>query len=132
LGLYNNPFTPSIGLPGGVLDDVPTSAFIYSDDSTRRAHFVCSRADADAIVAATAGVNDCLRITSSQLNVALQDAVTANNQLTDGIDALDIPGDGIISPDLLQRINNVLADADVFADIVTAALADGNITVSQV
>ena len=146
LNLRNNNFRSSIGLPAGVLDDVldtlglinpdysfpgPFASGFFVDDIVRRAHFVCSRADADAIVAATAGVDDCLRITSAQLNIALQNAVTANGQLTDAIDALDIPGDGIISPDLLQRINNVLADADVFADIVTAALADGNITVSQ-
>ena len=70
LGLLNNPFTPSIGLPGGVFDDVPTSAFIVFDDSARSAHFVCSRADADAIVAATPDVDDCLRITSAQLAAA--------------------------------------------------------------
>ena len=43
-------------------------------DNTRRAHFVCSRADADAIVAATAGVDDCLRITSAQLAAARPNA----------------------------------------------------------
>ena len=46
-------------------------AALLVDDNTRSAHFVCSRADADAIVAATAGVNDCLLITSAQLTVAL-------------------------------------------------------------
>ena len=138
------PFTPSTGLPVGVFDDVLDTLGFFPvfingvlheefvvDDIVRRAHFVCSRADADAIVAATAGVDDCLRITSSQLNVALQDAVTANNQLTDAIDALDIPGDGIISPDLLERINNVLDDAGDLAGIVTADLADANTTGSQ-
>ena len=108
-------------------------AALLVDDNTRSAHFVCSRTDADAIVATTAGVNDCLRITAAQFNAALAaNTVTANDQLTDAIDALDIPGDGVITLDLLQRINNVLADAGDFADIVTAALADGNITVSQV
>ena len=112
LRLSNNPFSPSIGLPAGVFDDVPTSTFIVFDDSTRRAHFVCSRADADAIVAATAGVDDCLRITSAQFNAALTaNAVTANDQLTDAINALDIADDGVISPDLLERINNVLDTA---------------------
>ena len=103
------------------------------DDNTRRAHFVCSRADADVIVALTAGVDDCLRITTAQFNAALAtlDPETANNQLTEAIDALGIPGDGVINPDLLQRINNVLADADDFADIVAANLTDGNTTVSQ-
>ena len=74
LHLFNNPFTPSIGLPGGVFDDVPTSAFIVFDDSARSAHFVCSRADADAIVAATPDVDDCLRITSAQLAAARPNA----------------------------------------------------------
>ena len=132
LRLSNNPFTPSIGLPAGVFDDVPTSTFIVFDDSTRRAHFVCSRADADAIVAATAGVDDCLRITSAQFNASLTaNAVTANDQLTDAINALDIADDGVISPDLLERINNVLDDAGDFADIVTADIVGEDITVSQ-
>ena len=146
LDLRNNNFRSSIGLLAGVLDDVldtlglinPDHSFpgpfvsgFFVDDIVRRAHFVCSRADADAIVAATAGVDDCLRITSAQLNIALQNAVTANDQLTDAIDALDISGDGVINPDLLQRISNVLADADDFADIVAADLAGEDITVSQ-
>ena len=146
LDLRNNNFRSSIGLLAGVLDDVldtlglinPDHSFpgpfvsgFFVDDIVRRAHFVCSRADADAIVAATAGVDDCLRIASAQLNIALQNAVTANDQLTDAIDALDISGDGVINPDLLQRISNVLADADDFADIVAADLAGEDITVSQ-
>ena len=123
-------------LPAGVFDDVldtlsPIGSTFFVDDIVRRAHFVCSRADADAIVAATAGVDDCPRITSAQLNIALQNAVTANGQLTDAIDALDISGDGVINPDLLLSISNVLADAGDFADIVAADLADEDITVSQ-
>ena len=123
-------------LPAGVFDDVldtlsPIGSTFFVDDIVRRAHFVCSRADADAIVAATAGVDDCLRITSAQLNIALQNAVTANGQLTDAIDALDISGDGVINPDLLLSISNVLADAGDFADIVAADLAGEDITVSQ-
>ena len=137
LSMYGNDFTT---LPAGIFDDVLDtlgSSFIVGFTG-RRAHFVCSRADADAIVAATAGVDDCLRITSAQFNAALaalglepDNAVTANNQLTDAIDALGIPGDGVINPDLLQRINSVLADANDLADIVTADFADGNTTVSQ-
>ena len=123
LGLINPPLRFSF------LDPVPRRFFV--DGIVRRAHFVCSRADADAIVAATAGVDDCLRITSAQLNIALQNAVTANDQLTDAIDALDIPGDGVVNPDLLQRISNVLADAGDFADIVAADLAGEDITVDQ-
>ena len=146
LNLRNNNFRSSTGLPAGVLDEVldtlglinpddslpgPFTAGFFVDSNVRRAHFVCSRADADAIVAATAGVDDCLRITSAQLNIALQDAVTANGQLTDAIDALDISGDGVINPELLQRISNVLADAGDFGDIVAADLAGEDITVSQ-
>ena len=133
LGLGGNFLTT---LPAGVFDDVldtlgPIGSTFFVDDIVRRAHFVCSRADADAIVAATAGVDDCLRITSAQLNIALQNAVTANGQLTDAIDALDISGDGVINPDLLLSISNVLADAGDFADIVAADLAGEDITVSQ-
>ena len=49
-------------------------AALLVDDNTRSAHFVCSRADANAIVAATAGVDDCLRITSAQLAAARPNA----------------------------------------------------------
>ena len=76
LDLRNNNFTT---LPDGVFDDVldtlgtiGASASFRVDDTVRNAHFVCSRTDdADDIVAATAGVTDCLRITSAQLAVAL-------------------------------------------------------------
>ena len=138
LNLRFNNFTT---LPTGVFDDVldtlgpigTDEGYFLVDNNVRSAHFVCSRADAGAIVALTAGVDDCLRITTAQFNAALAalDPETANNQLTDAIDALGIPGDGVINPDLLQRINNVLDDADDFADIVAANLTDGNTTVSQ-
>ena len=49
-------------------------AALLVDDNTRSAHFVCSRTDADAIVAATAGVDDCLRITAAQLAAARPNA----------------------------------------------------------
>ena len=49
-------------------------AALLVGDNIRSAHFVCSRADADAIVAATAGVDDCLRITSAQLAAARPNA----------------------------------------------------------
>ena len=54
------------------------------DDSTRSAHFVCSREDADAIVAATAGVDDCLRITSAQLAAARPNADLSALTISDG------------------------------------------------
>ena len=56
---------------GDLSFETDTVAAFQVDDNTRSAHFVCSRADADAIVAATAGVDDCLWITSAQLAVAL-------------------------------------------------------------
>ena len=71
LDLSGNNFTT---LPAGVFDDVldtlgPIGSTFIVDDIVRRAHFVCSLADADTIVALTAGVDDCLRITFAQLTV---------------------------------------------------------------
>ena len=71
LALAGNPFTAG-GLPAGIFDDVVDTlgdvgtAFTV-DNAVRQAHFICSRADGGAIVAATAGVTDCLRITEAQL-----------------------------------------------------------------
>ena len=72
LALAGNPFTAG-GLPAGIFDgvlntlgDVGTAFTI--DNAVRQAHFICSRADGGAIVAATAGVTDCLRITEAQLS----------------------------------------------------------------
>ena len=75
--LSGNAFTT---LPVGVFDDVldtlgpigtDNDASFRVDDTVRNAHFVCSRSDAATIVAATAGVDDCLRITTAQLIAAL-------------------------------------------------------------
>ncbi len=81
LDLRNNNFTALTGLPVGVFDDVldtlGTIGALESfrvDMRVRNAHFVCSRPDAETIVAATAGVNDCLRITTTQLAAALPNA----------------------------------------------------------
>ena len=81
LGLINPDFTDSnhrvllnygnFGFRFALLFHSDLLATFRVDDTTRSAHFVCSRADANAIVAATAGVDDCLRITSAQLAVAL-------------------------------------------------------------
>ena len=92
LDLSRNNFTALTGLPAGVFDDVldtlgAIGGAFRVDDNVRSAHFVCSRADADAIVAATAGVDDCLRITSAQLPL---DVV----QIT--LDA-DIAGDDVVN-----------------------------------
>ena len=86
LRLSDNAFTPGTGLPAGIFDDVldtlgvigteVSDSFIV-DDTVRAAHFVCSRPDFAAIVAATTGVTDCLRITSAQLTTALETLPTA-------------------------------------------------------
>ena len=97
LGLGNNTgLIAGNGLPAGIFDDVldtleainpsggsPVGFFI--DDNVRDAHFVCSRDDADAIVAATDGVDDCLRISSTQLNTAEADATLSGLTLSSGI-----------------------------------------------
>ena len=112
LDLTGNNFTT---LPAGVFDDVldtlgpinpdftnfdPSSSFdvlfgqtdlitaLLVDDNTRSAHFVCSQAYAGAIVAATAGVDDCLRITTAQLSPVLSNA---------GLNALTI-SEGTLTP----------------------------------
>ena len=59
-------------------------AALLVDDNARRAHFVCSRTDADAIVAATVGVDDCLRITSAQLAAARPNAVLSVLTISEG------------------------------------------------
>ncbi len=69
-------FRPGTGLPDGVFDAVLNTLGVIGtdftvDQSVRDAHFVCSRDDRDAIVTATDGVTDCLRISSAQLTAAL-------------------------------------------------------------
>ena len=78
LGSINPDFTdfdPSSILDFLVYDDSSSETDLITallvDDNTRSAHFICSRTDADTIVAATARVDDCLRITAAQLAVAL-------------------------------------------------------------
>ena len=60
--------------------------------------------------------------------------VTANNQLMNAIADIDvpqIPDDGVIDPDVVASINNVLDDADTLADIVTADLVNEDISAGQ-
>ena len=57
--------------------------------------------------------------------------VTANDQLVTAINGLDIPGDGVINPDLLESINDVLDDTVTLADFLSSGLADESITASQ-
>ena len=61
-------------------------------------------------------------------------AVTANDQLTEaitGIDLSQIPDDGVIDPDMVASINNVLEDAGALADLVSAELDSGDISASE-
>ena len=61
-------------------------------------------------------------------------AVTANDQLTDAITRIDlsqIPDDGVIDPDMVASINNVLEDAGALADLVSAELDSGDISASE-
>ena len=103
LFLRDNPFTADTGLPAGIFDDVldtlgaittsTTGSGFVIDQTVRRAHFVCSRADAAAIVMATTGVTDCLRISAAQLNAALllvTDATLSGLTLSDGTDTFPL------------------------------------------
>ena len=86
LFLQGNSFRANTGLPAGIFDDVlntvtsvniiGSTGLVIDNDAGRRlalrnAHFVCSLADADAIVAVTSDVTDCLRITVAELATAI-------------------------------------------------------------
>ena len=81
LTLDGNPdFTPGIGLPAGIFDDVlntlgPIVTTDYTglrvDATARAAHFVCSHLDSDAI-AADAGESDCLQVSSAQFDAVVR------------------------------------------------------------
>ena len=61
-------------------------------------------------------------------------AVTANDQLTDAITRIDlsqIPDDGVIDPDMVASINNILEDAGALADLVSAELDSGDLSASE-
>ena len=61
-------------------------------------------------------------------------AITANDQLTEaitGIDLSQIPDDGVIDPDMVASINNVLEDAGALADLVSAELDSGDLSASE-
>ena len=143
LGLVHNPFTAGTGLPAGIFDDVldtlgpdtfddvfisllgpgndisPTDLEI--DRFGRNAHFVCSRADAAAIVMATTGMTDCLRISSAQLNTAIPlvevDATLSGLTLSDGTDTLPPhPGVRLRHHDLYRRRRQQRHQCDGHAD----------------
>ena len=92
LDLSFNNFTAGTGLPAGIFDDVLNTVTSIGltgfgvDANVREAHFVCSRSDFAAIVTATTGVGDCLRISSEQLDTYLEtiDATLSGLTLSDG------------------------------------------------
>ncbi len=96
----------SIGIFNRVLDTLGTISTATSgdgfliDDTVLAAHFVCSRDDADAIVAATSGVSNCLRISSGQL-FAYQQADVSLSGLT------------ISAGDLMPPFDPAIADYNV-------------------
>ncbi len=124
--LNGNPFTPATGLPAGIFDEIigtiGASGFVV-DDTVRAGHFVCSRADADAIVATIAGVDDCLRITTDQRGTFVQ----ADADLS----ALTISA-GILVPDFNPATTTYTVAVENSVSSVTitpTARQDGIITV---
>ena len=108
LDLTTNPFTPGTGLPAGIFDDVlNTLVALTVDTPVREAHFVCSRDDADAIVAATSGVTDCIRISSAELTTAipLVDATLSGLTLSPG--TLDPAFDSAITTYTVDVANSI-------------------------
>ena len=106
--------------------DTDIVAAFQVDDNTRSAHFVCSQENADAIVAATAGVDDCLRITSAQLAAARPNA---------GLSALTI-SDGTLTPvfasDTFTYTATVLNAVDTLTITPTIAASGTTATVAVI
>ena len=89
--MQGNRFTAGTGLPPGIFDEVLDtlgaigSTFFTVDAVGRAAHFICSRDDADVIVAVTSGVDNCLRITTAQLTAfPMIDASLSALTISDG------------------------------------------------
>ena len=122
LRMFANPFTANTGLPTGIFDDVlntlgtiTTNTFglgFVIDQTVRDAHFVCSRADAAAIVMATTGVTDCLRISAAQLNTALPLVTDAT------LSGLTLSG-GILNPPFASGTTTYEASVLIDVDTVT-------------
>ena len=158
LHLDGNVFTPRTGLPAGVFDAVLATlgeigtGFLV-DDTVRRAHFVCSRDDAAAIVAVTAGVSDCLRISAAQLTTAIAQIDPALARLTGTLTeaslfALPLPTVTVTLPKtqyvtaglaaahfrLVEDIDGAVTIADVTRDDATTAtltLAYDNVDITD-
>ena len=123
-----------------------TSRFGFVIDQTvRDAHFVCSRADAAAIVMATAGVTDCLRISAAQLNTAIPlvrvDATLSGLTLSDGTDLFPLTpvfasgtttytvavANSVTSVTVTPTATNAIAMITVNGDTVTSGSASSPI-----
>ena len=129
LGPINPDFTdffPSIASQvldyGDLSSQTEIIAALLVDDNIRSAHFVCSRADADAIVAATAGVDDCLRITAAQLAAARPNA---------GLSVLTI-SEGTLTPvfDSATFTYSATVPNAVTSLTITPTTADNGLTVA--
>ena len=131
LRLQSNAFTPDTGLPIGVFDDVlnalnaPGASFNV-DNNVRQAHFVCSRSDFDAIVDATVGVTDCLRISSAQFDTALPLIDATLSQLTISAGTLD----PVFAPGTTTYTATVPNSVDGVTVTPTAAQTRATITVN--
>ncbi len=139
LALYQNSFTARTGLPAGIFDDVldtlgivgeltdtPTPMFII-DTVVRQAHFVCSRSDFAAIVTATTGVDNCLRITTAQLNTYLVTIDATLSGLTLSAGTLDPAFDSATTTYTVAVANSV---ASVTVTPTATNAADATITVN--
>ena len=135
LDLTGNQFVANTGLPIGVFDPVldtlgairttptPAPRFVI-DGNVRAAYFVCSHPNVAEIVAATAGITDCLRINSAQFNTA---ALMVDATLS----ALTI-SNGILNPvfNLLTTGYAVTVTNDVTSVIVTPTAAQTAATIT--
>ena len=112
LALNTNDFTAGTGLPAGIFDpvlgtlgDIGDSFFV--DQGVRDAHFVCSRPDFATIVAATAGVEDCLRISAAQFNAAILQVDATLSGLTLSAGTLDPAFDSATTTYTVSVANSV-------------------------
>ena len=138
----NTRFREDDGLPVGIFDDLLAGALsiLSVDDNVRDAHFVCSRDDADAIVAATDGVDDCLRISSTQLNTAEADATLSGLTLSSGILAPPFAtgttiytvsvADSVTDVTVMPTATNAGATITVNGDTVTSGAISNAITLT--
>ena len=131
LRLSRSPFKSNDGLPTGIFDAIlptldPGQRRDMVDAVGRRAHFVCSRRDADAIVAVTAGVKDCISVTAAQLNAALP-------RIDARLSALKLSTGGLkpaFNPAITDYTVNVDDSVDSVTVTPTATQSDATIVVA--